>query len=97
MIEEKSTQRTVVHNLILEGRKNLSVSGVTDVVSFDENTVVLGTGCGELTIRGCQLHISKTNVETGELVMDGEISEMSYSDESSSSGGGIFSRIFKQG
>lgn len=78
MSEEKTTVKRP-HHIILEERKNLSVSGVTEVASFDEEVVVLFTQTSELTIRGKNLHISRTNVETGELIMDGEIDEISYS------------------
>jgi len=58
MTEEHAAMKQP-HNLILQNRKDLSVSGVTEVVSFDENTVVLITALGELTVRGFSLHISK--------------------------------------
>ena len=48
---------------------------------------------GDLTIRGENLHISKTDVETGELLLDGEVSEICYSALKSSSGG-LWSRVF---
>ena len=49
---------------------------------------------GELTVRGSNLHISKLNVDTGELTMDGEIAALFYNEEPKS-GGGLFSRVFK--
>ena len=55
------------HNLVLEDRKKLNVSGVCDVDSFDEETIVVYTQMGELTVRGNDLHINKLSVETGEL------------------------------
>lgn len=97
MMEEKVAVKRP-HNLILEDRKNLSISGVTDVASFDEEEVVLSTQTCDLTIRGRNLHISKTNLETGELVMDGEIMELSYSSLSVKKHrtGSVFSRFFQQ-
>lgn len=84
------------HNLILQNRKDLSVSGVTEVVSFDENTVVLITALGELTVRGFSLHISKTSVETGEVVLDGEIHELLYTNpRGQKQSGSIFARMFR--
>jgi sporulation protein YabP len=58
------------HNLILEDRRLLTVSGVSDVDSFDEQTVVIFTDKGELTVRGRDLHINKLSVEIGELLME---------------------------
>ncbi len=40
------------HGIIIENREKMSVSGVQDVVSFDDQTVVLNTSMGELTVKG---------------------------------------------
>ena len=66
------------HNLILEERGNLTITGVEDVDSFDEETVVVYTGLGELTVRGSGLHINKIDVEAGELSLEGHVSELCY-------------------
>lgn len=81
------------HSLILENRKMLTATGVSNVDSFDEQTVVAKTDLGDLIIRGEKLHIDKLNIDTGELTLDGEISSMSYAESRAS--GGIFSRLFK--
>ena len=82
------------HNVVLEDRKKLSISGVMDIDNFDEQTAVVYTQMGELTIRGYNLHVSKLSVETGELTMDGEIWSMSYT-EVGKKGGGVLSRLFR--
>ncbi|MGI5958272.1 MAG: sporulation protein YabP [Massiliimalia sp.] len=94
-----SAQQRIPHNLILEERKNLSVSGVTDVVSFDEQSVALQTQRGGLVIRGEGLHISKASIETGEVILDGEIDELIYTAQKlrGRTGGGFFARMFRQG
>lgn len=92
MTEERAVVK-MPHQIILENRKTLSVSGVREVVSFDENQVEMTTSMGDLTVRGEALHISKTDVETGELLLDGEISEICYSAVKGSSGG-LWSRVF---
>ncbi len=92
MIEEKKTIKP--HNLILEGRKNLIVSGVSDVDSFDDQAIVAYTDLGELTIKGKNLHISKLSVETGDLKVSGEIISLSYTDNRQVSGG-IISKLFR--
>ncbi len=68
------------HSVIMEDRKKLSVSGVTDIDSFDEQTVIAITELGELTIRGWNLHITRLNLEQSELIVDGEISSLTYTD-----------------
>ncbi|MBC8569803.1 sporulation protein YabP [Zongyangia hominis] len=94
MVDEKKVVK-LPHNLILEDRRALSVSGVADIDSFDEQSVVLFTDLGELTIKGYNLHINKLNVDTGELTLEGEIYALSYADEQPQKGGGFFSKIFK--
>lgn len=80
MNERDQVQLRPSHNIILENRRMLSLSGVKDVDSFDEESVVLLTELGELTVKGLKLHISHLNQETGEVNIDGEISELVYAD-----------------
>ena len=63
MAEEKKAAK-LPHNLILENRKNLHLSGVEDVESFDEQTVIAYTGLGQLVIRGKELHVSKLKLDS---------------------------------
>ena len=72
MVDEKKVVK-LPHNLILEDRRALSVSGVADIDSFDEQSVILFTDLGELTVKGFNLHINKLNVDTGELTLEGEV------------------------
>ena len=60
-----------VHRLLLEQRKTLSLGGVQDVKSFDENEVLLVTVCGVLTIRGKELHVGRLELEKGEADIEG--------------------------
>ena len=82
------------HHLVLEDRRALTVSGVSDVDSFDELTVIIYTDLGELTVKGEGLHINRLNVETGELTLEGSIQSLSYADVHARSGG-FFGRLFK--
>lgn len=93
MAEERKTGM-MPHNIVLEDRRLLTVSGVSDVDSFDEETVVVFTDRGELTVRGANLHINRLSVEVGELTVEGEISALIYSDEAPKSGG-FFSKVFR--
>ena len=72
--EEKRS--TGAHNLILEERGSLTVTGVSDIDSFDEETVMVYTDLGELTVRGSGLHINKIDVDAGELELEGEIDSL---------------------
>ena len=79
MTDDKKTVK-LPHSIIMEDRKKLSVSGVTDIDSFDEQTIIAITDLGEMTIRGWSLHITRLNLEQGELIVDGEISSLTYTD-----------------
>lgn len=93
MAEDKKTG-ILPHNCILEDRKRLSVSGVNDVGSFDEETIVAVTDYGELTVRGQKLHITKLSLEVGELSIEGNINCLQYSEVVEKSGG-FLSRVFR--
>ncbi|MBE6772561.1 MAG: sporulation protein YabP [Ruminococcaceae bacterium] len=93
MADEKRVS-AMPHNLVLEDRRLLTVSGVSDVDSFDEETVVVFTDLGELTVRGSNLHINRLSVEVGELTVEGNIAALIYSDEAPKSGG-FFSKVFR--
>ncbi len=93
MAEEKRTVK-MPHNVILEDRKSLMITGVSDVDSFDDQTITVYTDLGEMTIRGTGLHIGKLSLETGELNITGNIFALGYSDNREKQGG-FFSRMFK--
>lgn len=95
MAEEKKMMK-IPHNIILEDRRVLTVSGVTDIDSFDEQTVILFTDLGELTVKGEDLHINKLNVDSGELSVEGDIYALSYAEQDrKQSSGGILSKLFR--
>ena len=81
------------HSLSLEERKKLSVSGVTDVESFDENEIVMETGGGCLVIRGEDLSISKLSVDNGDVNVQGLITELHY--EESTPRQSLWERLFR--
>ena len=66
------------HKLQLSERKTLSMTGVTEVVSFDENTVVLQTSLGLLIVQGQQLSLQNLSLEGGQVAVEGSISALSY-------------------
>lgn len=92
-MDNKQSVAMLRHTVTMEDRKKIQITGVTDVESFDEQTVLLQTTPGELIIKGNGLHISKIDVVSGDLCLEGEIDELSYGD--SRPAGGIFSRLFR--
>ena len=83
----------VSHNMIIEDRKKFTLSGIKDVVSFDEQTVMLESVLGQLAIKGDGLHINSFDNETGDLSGVGKIHDLVYTAKNDN--GGFFSRIFK--
>lgn len=81
------------HSFTLEDRKELSLSGVNEVLSFSENSVSLNTTRGALLVQGKKLNIGRLNTDTGELFVTGEISLLKYS--KSKDNVGIFEGLFK--
>ncbi len=82
------------HNIILENREILNVGGVKEVSGFNDENVLLITDLGELTISGEKLHISKFSQETGELLVDGIITSLNYS-ENKKAEGGFLKKLFR--
>ena len=92
-VEDKNILRDIPQNIIIENRSRMSVSGVSDVENFDENTVVLYTNRGLLTVKGTGLHIERLSLETGELAVEGTIDALEYTSDIET--GGFWSRLFR--
>ena len=99
-IDERKTQgmnsNTVIQNIILESRKKLSISGVLDVLSFDDQVVILETELGLLTVKGENIRINKLSLDTSEVIIEGSISYLAYSDrEVEKKNSSLLGKIFK--
>ena len=98
VVEERrpiASNSGVIQNIVLENRNKLSVSGVKDVLSFDDQVIVMETELGLLTVKGENLKINKLSIDTSEVVVEGEISSLSYSEQSKVKQEGLLSKIFK--
>ena len=98
MSAEAATNGCERHRVSVLGRGSLEVFGVTDVMSFDEQTVTLATTCGTMEIVGASLHIHVLNVEEGTVTMSGRIDSITYLDTDSSEKedkNGFFARLFR--
>lgn len=81
------------HNVIIEDRKKFTLTGIKEVLSFDDETVMLETTLGRLAVKGAGLHILSFEAESGDLSGEGRIHAFIYT--SQESGGGFFSRLFR--
>ena len=95
--ERKMINSSVIQNLILENREKLSISGVKDVLSFDDQVVIVETELGLLTVKGEDLRINKLSIDTSEVIVEGNIDSLTYSDNNNleKTKGSLISKIFK--
>ena len=91
-MEEK---RNIEHKITMLGREKLTVSGVKDVDSFDEDKIVAYTVEGIMTVKGADFRINRLNVDDGELEVEGDIDSIEYADGHKTDKGNFFSKIFK--
>lgn len=91
--DEKNSRGT--HNIIMENRSGLTLTGVTEVDSFDERCISLYTQLGELVIRGRDLHINSVSVETGDMSIDGDIWSLSYGDRDKRGSTSFLGKLFR--
>jgi sporulation protein YabP len=95
-MDEKITGSNV-HNIMMQDRERVALTGVLDVFAFDDENVDIETEMGMLTIKGIDLHINKLNLDKKELEVDGQIESLVYHDRDSFSKGGksFLSKLFK--
>lgn len=94
-MEEK--QYAKAHKLLLSNRRTGTISGVTDVISFDIAEILLETEQGMLTIKGADLHVNRLTLEKGEVDIEGRIDSMAYSEVTDfhKASASILGRLFK--
>ena len=92
-MNDYNTVPQAAHRLELTGREHLTVSGVEDVVRFDESCIVTTTSAGTLIITGEELHIGKLSLDGGEMQVDGRIDAVTYEDTEVRQGS-FLSRLF---
>ena len=80
-MEEK--QYSKAHKLILSNRRTGTITGVSDVISFDITEVLLETEQGMLMIKGADLHVNRLTLEKGEIDLEGRIDSLAYSEVTS--------------
>lgn len=97
MGDELKKKDHIVHQLTLQARESLEVRGVVDVISFDEESVVLDTVCGTMEVEGKALHIHVLSIEQGIVTMEGRIDSISYYEISHEENGkrGLLGKLFR--
>lgn len=83
----------VNHNIIVEDRKKMTLTGVKDVLSFDDETFVLDTSLGKMTVKGYGLHIINFDTKSGDFSAEGKLYALVYTSDEKN--GGFLSRMFR--
>ena len=82
----------VPHQLILQDRHHLELSGITDVDSFDDTSVICVTSLVRLSISGSGLHLHRLDLDGTALSVEGHIDALNYTDLRK---GGLFGRLLR--
>ena len=91
-----NTNANIIQNIILENREKLTISGVLDVLSFDDQIVILETELGMLTVKGENLRINKLSLDTTEVIIEGEVVNLGYTEKTENKNvSGILNKIFR--
>ena len=77
---EDLNSNTRPHKVTMINRKNSTLTGVNDVLSFDIHEILLETEQGMLMIKGDDLHVSRLTLDKGEIDVEGKIDSFTYSD-----------------
>ena len=91
--DKKNPTVSRAHTLTLSERGKLTVTGVDEVLRFDEDEVEMRTARGDLIVRGSELHVGRLAIDTGELGIDGSVDELVYADNAPR-GGGFWAKLF---
>lgn len=96
-MEDLNAVKQKVHKCMLTNRRTCNITGVCDVLSFDEKEVILETDQGMLMLRGEDLHVSRLTLDKGEIDIDGKVDSVTYSEMAGygSKGESLLSRLFK--
>lgn len=86
------TEEQFPHKLTLNERKNLTMTGVSEVVSFETNAVVLQTSLGLLTVHGQELKLKTLSLEGGQVAVDGQVNALIYEEPRE---GGLWQRLWR--
>lgn len=94
MLGEAAPARIRTHSVHIEGRELMSISGVKDVDCFNDTEIELVTDVGQMRIEGNALHMTKLSLDEGQVIIEGEILALEYS-ESEAQRTSLFSRMFR--
>ncbi len=92
---EDKTKNFKEQNIVIQNREKSVITGVEDILSFDDELVIVKTDLGMLTLKGENLKMNKLNLENNELIVEGRASAIAYSDAVQNKKQGFMNKIFK--
>ena len=81
------------HDIIMRSRARMEISGVQNVISFDEESVCLETVMGEMMIEGENLRVSSLDTDRGNILLDGKVNSLYYNTQNGESKKSFFGRL----
>ena len=93
MLREDLSMPQSLHNVVIEDCRRITATGVSQVMSFDEQQVVMDTDHGVLTVEGSGLHVEKLSLDIGEVAIVGTVAALYYTRQKQGRGG-IWSKLF---
>ena len=91
---EIGKHRSRSHSVHIDNRMRINITGVMDVESFNEQDVILLTEAGPMNVAGSNLHLSKLNLEDGQICIEGEILALDY-EPPETERRGLFGRVLR--
>ena len=96
-MEDLNNLNRKTHKVNMNNRRNINITGVNDVLSFDVKEVLLETELGMLMLKGEDLHVSRLMLDKGEVDVEGKIDSLTYSENASFSkkSESLLAKLFK--
>lgn len=96
-MEDLNSINKRTHKMTLSNRRTCNLTGVSDVLSFDVNEIILETDQGMLMIKGSNLHVNRLTLEKGEVDIEGKVDSFTYSEQmgAGNKGESLLARLFK--
>ena len=94
-LQKVPTEQSKKHDIVLEDRKNMKLTGIVEISSFDERKIVMQTEQDQLTVTGNLLHIRNFNTQTGEVRLEGIIDSLVYSEKKKKDRIRLWDKIFR--
>ncbi len=95
LMKEPQNETRSEHGFVVRERAHIEIRGMTEVISFDENSVVLATTGGRMIIEGRELRVGELDVKAGNVTVDGHVDSIYYPDaEPNSKPQGLLGRLF---